>query len=144
MDQLETRVRKIMIATNRIDGLYYLWAKSTGLNENTLALLYALNDGEEHTQKQISQEWLIPKTTVNTVVRECVEKGYVELKPGEHTKEKTIRFTEAGRTYAQQLLAHLSRVERTALERTLGQFSSEFVDGLAEFARQMEIAFEQV
>lgn len=72
-----------------------------GLKENTLSLLYALDDGAPHTQKQICEEWLIPKTTINTVVKECVANGYVTLAPGEHSHEKLICLTERGKGYAQ-------------------------------------------
>ena len=65
-----------MIAVNKIDGLYYFAAKKLGLKANSLALLYALDDGQPHSQKRICEEWLIPRTTINTVVKECVAKGF--------------------------------------------------------------------
>lgn len=34
-------VRRIMLATNKVDGVYYLLGKQCGVNENTLAFLYS-------------------------------------------------------------------------------------------------------
>ena len=31
---------------------------------NALSLLYALDDGEPHSQKQLCEQWLIPRTTM--------------------------------------------------------------------------------
>lgn len=62
--------------------------RKLGVKGNALALLYALNDGRAHSQKQISEDWLIPKTTINTIVKEFTDIGYVTLLAGEHTKEK--------------------------------------------------------
>ena len=61
-------LRQLFIAINRVDGAYYLMARAMGLNENKLAVLYALSDGEAHTQKQVGEQWLIPKTTVHIEV----------------------------------------------------------------------------
>lgn len=44
MDKNYETVRRIMLATNTIDGVYYLLARHYGINENTLAFLYALDD----------------------------------------------------------------------------------------------------
>lgn len=60
------------------------------LNENTLALLYALDDGLPHSQKQVCEDWLIPKTTINTITRELVEQSYVTLVSTGHRREKHI------------------------------------------------------
>lgn len=72
MEDKNEQIRKIMISINRIDGVYYQWARGIGLKDNMLSLLYALSDGKPYTQKQICDEWLIPKTTINTVIKECV------------------------------------------------------------------------
>ena len=88
MDDHSDAVRRLMLAINRIDGIYYLFSKNQGSNENTYALLYAISDGKPHSQKQVCEEWLIPKTTINTITRNLVKEGYLTLLPGTHTKEK--------------------------------------------------------
>ena len=80
MAQDREQVRQLMAAINRIDGIWYLLAKKSGVKVNTLSLLFALDDGLPHTQKQICEEWIIPRTTINTVVQECAQMGYLELR----------------------------------------------------------------
>ena len=67
-------VRRLIIAINKIDGSYYFYARKLGVKENTLALLYELDDGHPHSQKQISEDWQIPKTTINTIVKQLVQR----------------------------------------------------------------------
>ena len=54
----------------RITELYGEWAKQHGMSYHAMITLYALNQDRKCTQKQIAEEWLIPKQTVNTVVKE--------------------------------------------------------------------------
>ena len=70
MDQNREAMRRIAIAINSMDGAYEMISRKIGVKENTMILLYALDDGRPHTQKEICEEWLIPKTTLNTIVRE--------------------------------------------------------------------------
>ena len=70
LEQKRAYINRLWACTNIIDGLYYQCARTLGLKDNALALFYALADGQPHSQKQICEEWLIPKTTVNTVIRE--------------------------------------------------------------------------
>ena len=111
MDEIQQEIRKIMVSINRIDGIYYQWAKRIGLKDNMLALLYALSDGNLHSQKQISEEWLIPKTTINTVIQECIQKDYVVLQQEPHSKE---RFTPkwCSKTCAMRNCMPICRQER--------------------------------
>ena len=76
MERYREKIRRIMICVNVIGGIYDSIAKKTGVKESVLTLLYALDDGAAHFQKEICEEWFIPKTTLNTVIREFVEKGY--------------------------------------------------------------------
>ena len=66
-------------ALYKIDGFYAEYAKTSGVKENLLWVLYALNDGNKHSQKEICESWDLPRTTVNTIVKELEEEGYVVL-----------------------------------------------------------------
>ena len=114
-------------AINRIDGAYYFCAKHMGVKENTLALLFALDDGKPHSQTQIAREWLIPKTTVNTVVKELTQAGYITLVGTERSREKNIVLTQEGQ----------------ALDQTLDQYPAEFIDAIEYFAGRLCDAFAE-
>lgn len=136
------QIRKIMISINQIDGVYYRWARKIGLPGNMLALLYALSDGKSYSQKQISEEWLIPKTTINTVIKECILKGYVVLQQEPHTKEKMVCLTDAGKEYTEDLMEHIRLIEREAFHHVQEQYPIDFPEIFEAFAHQLKLAYE--
>lgn len=143
MNKNREAIDQINRCMNRIDGLYYMASRKLGVKDNTLLLFYVLNDGKVHSQKEICEEWLIPRTTINTVVKEAVNKGYVRLEHSDHTREKTIMLTETGKTYADRLLQKVFAAEEQALERTLQEFSPELLKGLEAFTNCMQEEFEK-
>lgn len=144
MDQHRNRIRRIMVTVNVIAGIYDRIAKRLGMKGNTLALLYALDDGRSHSQKEICEEWFIPKTTLNTVVKECVEAGYIVLRADPHKKEKKICLTESGRIYARDVLIQVYAQEGRAMERTLRKVPPNFIDDLELFAVNLKEEEESV
>lgn len=138
-----SELRRFFAAQNKIDGLYDLFAKRSGTNGNHLALFYALDDGEPHSQKQISDEWMIPRTTINTIVREYVDKGYITLLHTDHSKEKQISLTDSGREYAQRLLQTIYEAEERAMAETIATSGSEFITAAEQFADCLQRHFLQ-
>lgn len=132
------KIRRIMICVNRIDGIYYKISKSIGIKENTLSLFYALSDGRSHTQKEICDEWLIPRTTINTVVRECVRDGYVRLQKSSHSKEKELILTDTGQKYVGELMEELFRIENASYAAAREAFGDTFVEALHTFTNELE------
>lgn len=132
------KIRRIMICVNRIDGIYYKISKNMGIKENTLSLFYALSDGRSHTQKEICDEWLIPRTTINTVVRECVRDGYVRLQKSSHSKEKELILTDTGQKYVGELMEELFRIENASYAVAREAFGDTFVEALHTFTNELE------
>ena len=129
--------------TIRMDGLYYLAARHLGVNENTLSLFYALDGGAPLSQKQLAEEMLIPKTTVNSVVQEYVREGYLQLLPAPHGREKTVSLTPAGQAYARQLLRPIYAAEEEAMAATLSRFSPEFLLAAEDLTEQLYRSFHR-
>lgn len=144
LDENYERVRRIMRATNRIDGVYYLLARHYGLNENTLAFLYALDDGKPHSQKEISDEWLIPRTTINSIVKKMISDGYITFTGEQHAKEKMILLTEKGLEYINRLLNGIYLAEERAIVDTLENYSPEFVEALEHFSHCLRAGFDEM
>lgn len=42
MEKTLAEIRRLMLATTKIDGAYYLFSRRLGIKENVLVLLYAL------------------------------------------------------------------------------------------------------
>lgn len=144
MNYFREEIRKIMISVNMIDGIYTMSANKAGMKYNTFALLYALDDGQPHSQKDICEHWLIPKTTINTIVKECINAGYVVLDTLSRTKEKNIRLTDKGREFARPVLNQFYEAERRAMEQTLVGCSPEFVQALEAFTFFLKKETEQL
>ena len=100
-------------ALYRVDAVYDDFAKDSGVVSPTLLwILYALNDGNEHTQREICADWSLPKSTVNTVMTELKSNGYVELEPIKgKRREMTVALTQSGKEYADSLLAAIYKKE---------------------------------
>jgi DNA-binding MarR family transcriptional regulator len=144
MDKNYETVRRIMLSTNKIDGVYYLFAKQLGVNENTLAFFYALADRQPHSQKEISNEWLIPRTTINSIVKTMLKDGYIMFCGNQHTKEKALVLTETGQKYTDKLLADIYSIEKKAIVQTLKNYPPEFVSALEDFSNRLYNEFQEI
>ena len=131
------QIRRVMIGVNIIEGSYDEIARRLGIKENLLVLLYALDDGRAHSQVEISRNWMMPKTTLNTIVRECVEKGLVELEHQPHTREKYLWLTPEGQAYGQKILPLVYEAEERAYRAVLQGAEGEFVEGFEAFAQAL-------
>ncbi len=144
MDDLRTLNRRYVAAASAADGAYYRWARHSGVTMHTLDLLYAMDDGLPHSQKQVCEEWMLPKTSVNTVVRACREAGYMTLEPmPEQPRQRQLCLTEAGRAYARETLEELYAAEEQAMEATVERFGAEFVDAVEFFSARFGAAIER-
>ena len=104
-------------AIYHVDSFYDEFAKQSNVSSALLWVLYALNDGQPHTQIEISTEWELPKTTVNTVIKELQQNGYVELIPIKgKRREMSIALTETGKEYADRILSDLYKKEAAVYE----------------------------
>lgn len=140
MDESRQMVRRLMIAVERIDQAYYRAQRRLGIKDAAFVLFYAIADGQPYSQKQICQEWSLPRTTLNTVVQEYVGKGYLRLNPTGH-KEKELVLTAAGRAYVQEILAPVFAAE----ERVMASFLHTDLTAQTEaFAQQLEEEFAQI
>ena len=111
----------------KVDGAYYYAARRSGIGENECNMLHALDRGREYSQHQLSSELMIPKTTVNTVVKALMGKGLIAARDGEG-KEKLLFLTEEGRKEAGRILSPIYEAERRAMERTLEKYDESFIE----------------
>ena len=125
-------------AIYHVDSFYDEFAKQSNVSSALLWVLYALNDGQPHTQIEVSTEWELPKTTVNTVIKELQQNGYVELIPIKgKRREMSIALTEAGKEYADSILSDLYKKE-TAVYGTLTPEEREVIATLEKIAESLK------
>lgn len=122
--------------------VYEEWAKGQGLSTNSLLVLSSIYEGgEDCTQKKISQQWLIPKQTINMILKEFERKGLVELFPMQEDKRnKLIRFTPAGNDYAEGILSRLRKVELSVIEEMGMERMQQLNDDTAFFVELLKKA----
>ena len=122
-----------------MDALYDDFAKRSNVSPAILWVMYALNDGKPHTQIEISNDWDLPKTTVNTVIKEIQQNGYVELVPIKgRRREMSIVLTKSGKEYADQILSEIYKREKAAYKA----LSSEEREVVAVLERIVELIKE--
>lgn len=82
-------------------------------------ILYSLYEDEEIcTQKSISQKWSIPKQTVNTILKDFIANGYIELYTAENDKRnKLLKLTAAGKIYAGNIIEALHERELFVIDK---------------------------
>lgn len=99
--------------------MYEEWAKEHGLSSNGIFVLYSFYESEgKCTQKMISEKWHIPKQTVNTILKDFLNKGYVEMVSSETDKRnKIVCLTEAGKKYADDIIGKLQKKEIYVIEK---------------------------
>lgn len=121
----------------RVDSFYDEFAKQSKVSPGLLWILYALNDGNSHTQIEISRDWELPKTTVNTVIKEIEHRGYVELIPIKgKRREMSIVLTKSGKEYADNLLMELYKKE-AEVYKELSLQEREIVGVLEKIVKKM-------
>lgn len=93
---------------NEMDATMDAWISKLGLGYNHYAVLYSLAAAEngQCTQKQICDEWCLPKQTVFNVCKEYKEKGWIEFSESAVDKrEKILRLTADGKAKAEPIWA---------------------------------------
>ena len=144
MSDIHDTVRQLVIAMNNLDQIYSASTTKIGRQPSELWLMYALDDGEPHSQKQICDEWGIPRTTLNTTIKKCEAAGHLTLSPiSGKRREMQICLTENGKAYAKSLLDVIYLAESRAMEETIKHYSSDFIFALDSYGRSLKLAFEK-
>ena len=96
---------------NTINSIYAKYdeyaRKFNVVSSNLFWLLYALNDGKQHRQLDLCEHCCLPKSTINTIIKDLEKKGYVILTKGEDKRERLVSYTISGKEYADSILNDL-------------------------------------
>ena len=104
-------------AVIKLRGLYSVWSGAHGISYHEMLVLYTIRENGFCTQKRVRESYLLPKQTINNVIKSMRERKLIE--PDEvHSagREKAFRLTGSGTAYAAPLLESLDAVESRALE----------------------------
>ncbi len=130
---------RLAVAIYRIDGAYDRFAKNGNVKPNTMWVLYALGDGNAHTQRSLCDEWKFARSTVNTIVKELEEDGLVVLKKIEgERRELEITLTQIGKEFSERVLAPVYEAESTLYSSYFGGDGEKFVKEIEMFGDEAE------
>lgn len=101
-----------------MNDLYEAWARQHGLHSFSLYVLKSLYENPDGcTQKRICEEWMLPKQTVNSILKSFEERGYTTSQVSETDRRKRLLFlTDAGAAYARGIIGELDQVEENIME----------------------------
>ncbi|WP_053228394.1 MarR family winged helix-turn-helix transcriptional regulator [Spirochaeta cellobiosiphila] len=134
------QIQAINSSMSRANELYGRWAKQHGLNYNALLIFYILHEKKEYSQKRICEEWLLPKQTVNTVCKSLEKSGYITTETNkEDRRSKTIRLTEKGQEYTNDVISKLYKIEERVMEHMGNDLCEMFVKTNELFAHYLSI-----
>ncbi|MPN44429.1 hypothetical protein SDC9_191994 [bioreactor metagenome] len=138
---MRLKIKQLVDATNVIDHAYFVKSRSMAVKPNIVVLLYALANDDTLSQSKLHNDWLLPLSTINTIVKECRNNGYIILSPipGKR-RECYLRFTQKGREFADALLAEIHQAEEKAMRETIERFSPEFTQALDFYAKTFHTA----
>lgn len=143
MEDTRQLLRRFSIAWSRVEHAYCAISR-TGVKESMMWLLYALDDGESHSQKTICEEWGIYKSTLNTTIKQAEKEGYLTLSPIPGCRrEMTVRLTDVGREYASRVLRPIYEAEELAMRKTLEKYHIDFVDAMDAYAHHLTHALDE-
>lgn len=107
------RYYQIWFETNQ---LYSQWAARHGITVNALLVMYMIRNTEHCSQQDICRMLMLPKQTVNSILKNLERQGCVCQRTDEaDRRNKIITFSHEGREYAEGILSELYRAETEAL-----------------------------
>ena len=113
------QLNKYYTVWQECNNVYEEWAKAHGLSMNSLLIFFSIQEDKQNcTQKAISQKWLIPKQTVNMILKDFEKRGLIELITMQKDKRnKLIQFTTEGKEYGDSIISELRKVELFVIEK---------------------------
>ena len=146
MNNWDKSIKAITSAVDRTDYLYEKWAKKQGVNNYVSRIMYMLYLSGVNRQKEMVENYGMPKQTVNTVITELQKKGYIILIPDENDKRsKIIKLTQEGINYANKIVTPLLDCEDVYKRQDLimQMMNNKFTGGISScFFMQYRIIFE--
>lgn len=102
----------------KINGLYVRFENAKGINSSLHKVLHALYISDLHTQKDIMQNYEMPKQTINNVISSLQKQGFIKVEASQNDKrEKFLTLTQRGREYAKDFITEYVAFEKKIYQR---------------------------
>jgi len=125
-------------------GIYSSWSCAHGISYNEMLVIYTIRENGFCTQKQICDNYLLPRQTMNNVITGLRNRGILQYSEEySQGREKAFVLSEKGQEYATPFLKSLDDVESRAVE-LLGADKIELLTGLLfEYDETLNRALEE-
>lgn len=109
-------VGKIGTCEVQLDSMYAEIARSSGLTDNALMVFCIMADEADVTQKTITDELHLAKSTVHSIVKSLAAQDYIAFSDRKIGKEKVLVLTESGSTFCNKVMDTVHERERKLLD----------------------------
>ncbi len=118
---MQKRTEKIINEVNRaiiqFRGIYSEWSKQQNISYNEMLVFYTIREHGFCTQKQICDSYLLPRQTINNVIKKMRTEGILEQSRQMYIgREKSFSLTLKGEEYSKKVMESLNNVEEHALQ----------------------------
>ena len=126
-------------------ALYDEYAKRHGMLMKTLLVLNALFYAKEGmTQAEICKRTFQTKQTVKSIIRKLwTEQNVTITEIPEDRRNKMVEMTEAGRTYCEKVVRHITWAEDTAMSMFAPEEQKQLVDLSRTFTKNLTMLVNQ-
>ncbi|NHM16277.1 MarR family transcriptional regulator [Eggerthellaceae bacterium zg-887] len=126
--------------SNELDELYRVAAKRLGLSPSAYEILVVLRTMDGCTQKELCDECLLSKQTVNSAVHGMERAGLVRVESGGH-RATQVWLTEEGRSLVAGRLDEMYEAERQAFRSLSVEERLAFVSLTKRFSEELKVRF---
>ena len=116
---------------------YSSWAKKQGTTYNMITTIRTILKEQGHcTQKLICERQRLPKQTVNTILKDFEEKGYVTfIESAEDKRNKLISLTDKGFALAKEITETLYQKDFVVAEKMGFDCMETLIENLSLYAQ---------
>lgn len=135
----KTQLARLAELTANLDSTFESYAKTQTVLLSELFVLYSFYHKKSLTQKDICDEWALPKQTVHTICKTLLEQNYLQSFDNPNDKRaKLLSLTDTGENYAKSIIAPLLEVENN----TAQSFGIERLEKLIQEFAELEQIFK--
>lgn len=118
---MEKNKQKLFDDVNRaiikFRAIYFEWSRRHNISYHEMLVLYTIRENGYCTQKQICDNYLLPKQTIHNIISNMRENGILIYDESlSVSREKVFVLSEKGIEYAAPFLESLDLVESGAME----------------------------
>lgn len=135
----KTQLARLAEFTASLDSTFESYAKTQTVLLSELFVLYSFYHKKSLTQKDICDEWALPKQTVHTICKNLIAQSFVQMQDNPSDKRaKLLSLTDTGENYAKSIIAPLLEVENN----TAQSFGIERLEKLIQEFAELEQIFK--